>query len=92
MLRTLLESARPHSIPLGSLVASVAVHVVLSVPAWKPTPEAELLATPESFITRVLFLPPPDRLVSRSAQAERLRWAAVGVPESPGLFGPDAQR
>ena len=38
MLRTLLESARPHSIPIGSLVASVAVHLALSIPAWEGTP------------------------------------------------------
>lgn len=92
MLRTLLESARPHSIPLGSLAASVAVHIALSAPAWTGKPADEIRATPESFITRALFRPPPDRLPSRSAQVERLRWAHVGIPDAPGLFIPDALR
>lgn len=95
MLRTLLESARPHSIPLGSLVASVVVHVVLSVPAWKGVPAERILATPESFITRALFLPPPDRVASRSAGAERLRYVALsgaGSAGGAGYFVPDAPR
>lgn len=92
MLRTLLESARPHSIPLGSLLASIAVHVALSIPAWTGTSAAEILATPESFITRALFLPPPDRLLSRSARAERLSWVSVGVPGGQAYFVPDAPR
>lgn len=92
MLRTLLESARPHSIPIGSLVASVAVHLALSVPAWKGTPAEAIRAIPESFITRVLFLPPPDRLASRSAGAERLHWVSMGPPAEQGVFIPDAPR
>ncbi|MBA3889008.1 MAG: TonB family protein [Gemmatimonadaceae bacterium] len=92
MLRTLLESARPHSIPIGSLVASVVLHITLSVPAWKGTPAAAVLAAPESFISRALFLPPPDRLLSRSAGAERLSWVAVGAVGGPGFFMPDAPR
>lgn len=92
MLRTLLESARPHSIPLGSLVASVAVHVALSVPAWNGTSPERILATPESFITRALFLPPPDRVASRSASAERLQWASIGGTGTQRYFVPDGPR
>ena len=79
MLKMLLESARPHRVPLGSLVASVGVHMLLGLPAaWKVT-VAETVAPPESFITRALFLPPPDRRPAALPGAERLSWVGVGV-------------
>lgn len=79
MLKMLLESARPHRVPLGSLVASVGVHMLLGLPAaWKVT-EAEKVGPPESFITRALFLPPPDRRPAALPGAERLSWVGIGV-------------
>lgn len=79
MLKMLLESARPHRVPLGSLVASVGVHMLLGLPAaWKVT-VAETVAPPESFITRALFLPPPDRRPAALPGAERLSWVGIGV-------------
>lgn len=78
MLRTLLESARPHSIPLGSLAASIAVHAALSIPVWNGPGADTVAERPESFITRALFLPPPDRILSRAAGSERLSWASLG--------------
>ena len=78
MLKMLLESARPHRVPLGSLVASVGVHVLLGLPtAWKVT-VADTVAPPESFITRALFLPPPDRRPAALPGAERLSWVDIG--------------
>lgn len=77
MLKTLLESARPHSIPLGSLVASVGVHLVLGVPAWNGVVRAGEEVRPESFITRALFVPPPDRTAASRGTVERIGWVKL---------------
>lgn len=92
MLRTLLESARPHSIPLGSLAASVVVHIALSAPAWRGVTPEEILAKPESFITRALFLPPPDRVARTGAGTEQLRWVAMSGRGGLAILVPDAPR
>lgn len=78
MLKMLLESARPHSVPLGSLVASLGVHLALGVPAWDGVVRArEAVVRPESFITRALFVPPPDRRPAASGTSERIGWVRL---------------
>lgn len=97
-MRILLESARPHTIPLGALVASVALHAAFGVPVWQEAVDSSLEVRPESFITRALFIPPPDRRRSSAAPGERISWArlsAVGtglyvVADGAGARLPDA--
>lgn len=90
MLNTLLESARPHTVPLGSLAASIGLHLLLGVPAWQKAVGVEAVSDrPQSFITRALFMPPPDRRPAGSAGAERLSWATLGTVPGGELVGGD---
>ena len=77
-MRTLLESARPHTIPLGSLIASVLVHVSLGVPVLHEAVGSGPAVRPESFITRALFVPPPDKRIGRTP-GERVSFVALGA-------------
>lgn len=91
MLNTLLESARPHTVPLGSLAASIGLHLLLGVPAWQKAVGGEAVSgRPESFITRALFMPPPDRRPAEGPGAERLSWALPGAAPT-GAFIPADQ-
>lgn len=89
MRNMLLESARPHHIPLGSIVVSTVMHLLLGVPAWQGVVPVRGVVKPESFITRALFLPPPDRYRAAGPQGERLSWAAVGAAAGTTVPVPD---
>lgn len=81
MFSTLLESRRRRTPAGGSLVFSTAVHLLVAGAALGITgTDSVPVPTPESFITRALFMPPRDRIPAASGSAERLQYVALGAP------------
>lgn len=76
-MRILLESARPHTVPLGALLASIVLHAGFGVPVWQEAVASSREVRPESFITRALFIPPPDRRRAGAAPGEQISWARL---------------
>lgn len=81
MFNVLLESNRPRLAVGGSFVLSTMLHLAAAgvVVAVTHTPSLEPVR--ESFISRALYMPPPDRRPAASASAERLQYVAFGLPD-----------
>lgn len=88
MFDVLLESNRPRLAAGGSFVLSTIAHLAVAgavvVGTRLPPSDAPI---PENFISRALYVPPPDRRPAASATAERLQYVTLGIPlgNLPGL-------
>jgi len=79
MFGVLLESKRPMPRPHVGVVLSAAIHLALGAALLREGTTVGAPA-PESFISRVLFLPPRDKVVASAPQGERVQWLSYGIP------------